>query len=78
MNLFNFFRRKRKKSEETFDLNELHVLRGSNYPCDKCSIENKYCFKLTFSNRTICVAPKDKVNTFSLKHRKVQKPAAKI
>lgn len=78
MNLFKFFRRKRKKSEETFDLNKLHVLRGSNYPCDKCSIKNEYCFKLIFSNKTICVAPKDKVNTFSSNPRKVQKPEAKV
>lgn len=74
MNLLKIFRKKGK----SLNLYDLHVLRGNSYPCDKCSIENKYCHKLIFSDRTICVTPKDKVNSFRSKPHRVRKPVSKI
>lgn len=74
MDLLKIFK---KKTSKQLNLNVLHVLKGNTYPCEKCDIENKYCFKLHFADRTICVAPSDKVNTFKTQKR-VRKPVAKI
>lgn len=54
------------------ELTHLHVVRSNDYPCDKCTLESKYCKKLIFSDRTICVMPEDKVVSFR-KHEKKSK-----
>ena len=60
------------------DLCNLHVLRSENYPCEKCTIGNDYCKKLHFSNCTICVTPKDKINLFSVSKRKSIRKSNKL
>ena len=68
MNIFKkLFGCKESKPSETENLSSLFILRDSSFPCEKCNLENEYCKKLSFADRTICVAPRDKVNFFSKK-----------
>ena len=76
MNIFKkIFGRKEKMPKLPDDL---HILRDNKYPCDKCTIESKYCFKLHFANQTICVTKKENVNSFCSKPRRTRKPQSKI
>lgn len=53
------------KYEKTFKyLKDFYVLHDNNFTCDKCKLEMGDCTKLTFADRTICVCPKNKVNSF--------------
>ncbi len=60
------------------NLSDYHVLRSEDYSCDKCTIENEYCKKLHFSNCTICVTPKDKINIFSVPKRQPVRKSNKL
>ena len=51
-------------------LKDLFIVRATNFPCERCNIETKHCKKLIFADRTICVAPKDKVNTFQISEKR--------
>ena len=46
------------------NLSEYFVLKTQDYVCSKCSIKSPNCFKLQFSNQTICVTAKENVNSF--------------
>ena len=54
-----------KSKETTFkELKNLYIIRDNSYPCKSCKLESEDCKKLTFADRTICVCPKGKVNSF--------------
>jgi len=55
---------------EMKSLNDYCIVKTSDYPCDKCNLECDFCKKLHFSNQTICVVPKEKVNSFRKKSKK--------
>lgn len=55
------------------DIVDLHVLHESDYKCEACKLESPHCRKLTFADRTICVVPKEFVNSF----RKKKQPKTK-
>lgn len=49
---------------------DLFVLSTKDRHCDKCDLESDKCFKLHFSNQTICVTPKKEVVTFEKPKRR--------
>ncbi len=58
---------KRKKKPQAWNLHEMVVLKANSSKCESCKLETDYCKKLIFADRTICVAPKDKVNLLKKK-----------
>lgn len=58
-----------EKNVPVTTLPNLVVLREYSYPCQDCTLENKYCKKLIFSDRTMCVTEKEHVNSFFPKKR---------
>lgn len=67
ISLCNLFRR--EKPTGLGQLCNLFVLSTKDRHCDKCDLEGQHCFKLHFSNQTICVCPKDSVTAFSTKKK---------
>lgn len=66
-NLSRFWRR--PKSEAPIQLHRLFVLRSNDYPCSRCILADKDCFKLIFHNHTICATNRENVNSY-IKSRK--------
>lgn len=58
-----------RKKAAYVGLTDLFILRAQTYPCDKCTLESRYCKKLIFADRTICVADKEHVNSFRNKKK---------
>ena len=50
---------------EVSTLAKLSVIKGNDYPCDKCSFSGKNCWKLHFADSTICVCKKEDVKEFA-------------
>lgn len=67
------FQKEIDAKNESLELNTLHVLKTNSYPCEKCNIENQYCRKLHFADRTICVTPKDQIVSFPIGKRSNKK-----
>ncbi|MBR1449783.1 MAG: hypothetical protein IJ588_13720 [Prevotella sp.] len=79
MNIFKKIFCRKQQDNGFAALVNLHVLRADNYPCDKCTIEDKHCFKLHFADRTICVCPHEYVNSFRPKRTQgIRKPQSKV
>lgn len=45
-------------------LKDMVIIHNCDYPCEKCQLKGGKCKKLTFHNQTICVSPKEDVNSF--------------
>lgn len=46
------------------NLSQYCIIKDRNCKCELCKTESEHCKKLVFADRTICVVPKDKVNSF--------------
>lgn len=45
-------------------LKDMVIIHNCDYPCEKCQLKGGKCKKLTFHNQTVCVSPKEDVNSF--------------
>lgn len=54
------------------DCTQLYIVHDDNCQCVTCAIETKYCKKIQFANRTICVIPKDKVKVFTPRKKQIK------
>ena len=54
-------------------LKDLVIIHNCDYPCDNCQLKGGKCKKLTFRNQTVCVSPKEDVNSFCKKSRRNKK-----
>lgn len=45
-------------------LSDFYILHENDYPCDRCQLNGPYCKKIRFANHSICIIPKEYVNSF--------------
>lgn len=57
-------------NSELRNITDYCIVKTDDYPCDKCKLESDTCKKLHFHNQTICVVPKENVNSFRKKTKK--------